>query len=477
MLPQAFTDRMQQMLGEEYPPFLRTFEEKNNQALRLNPLKGEKQHFLDLAPFSLTQVPWTEYGYYYEEKDRPGKHPWHEAGVYYIQEASAMAPAVFLEAAPGEKILDLCAAPGGKSTQIAADMKGQGILICNEIHPARAKILSENIERMGIRNALVLNHAPDVLAEHFPKYFDRILVDAPCSGEGMFRKNEEAASEWSQENVNLCAQRQDEILDYAAEMLAEGGRLVYSTCTFSPEENEGSISRFLKRHPEFFIVPVRSNRKNSMAETAAAGAVSAAEKAGMAAGRPEWTDRPAKGIEETLRLWPHKLKGEGHYLAVLEKDGVKGAGECTDRYGYEKGLSEKDCPEWLTFKKEALNCELSGVLLRFGEQVYLAPPYTPALKGLKVLRPGLHLGTLKKHRLEPAHALALALDSREAKQTLELPEGLKGAGDYLRGLTFPAQEKTGWYLLTADGYSLGWGKAAGGIMKNHYPKGLRRNWQ
>lgn len=466
MLPQAFTDRMQQMLGEEYPLFLRTFEEKNNQALRLNPLKGEKQHFLDLAPFSLTQVPWTEYGYYYEEKDRPGKHPWHEAGVYYIQEASAMAPAVFLEAAPGEKILDLCAAPGGKSTQIAADMKGQGILICNEIHPARAKILSENIERMGIRNALVLNHAPDVLAEHFPKYFDRILVDAPCSGEGMFRKNEEAASEWSQENVNLCAQRQDEILDYAAEMLAEGGRLVYSTCTFSPEENEGSISRFLKRHPEFFVVPA-SSICSGVADKAA----------NMEAGHPEWIDQPAEGIEETLRLWPHKLKGEGHYLAILKKNGVNEKKERLCRYGYEKGLSEKDCPEWLTFKKEALNCELSGVLLRFGEQVYLAPPYTPALKGLKVLRPGLHLGTLKKHRLEPAHALALALDSREAKQTLELPEGLKGAGDYLRGLTFPAQEKTGWYLLTADGYSLGWGKAAGGIMKNHYPKGLRRNWQ
>lgn len=475
MLPQAFTDRMQQMLGEEYPPFLHAFEEDNNQALRMNPLKGERQRFLELAPFSLTSVPWEENGYYFEAGDRPGRHPWHEAGVYYIQEASAMAPVTLLEAAPGEKVLDLCAAPGGKSTQIGAAMRGQGLLICNEIHPARAKILSENIERMGIRNALVLNQAPDKLAEHFPAYFDRILVDAPCSGEGMFRKNEEAISEWSPENVSLCAQRQDEILDDAAKMLAAGGRLVYSTCTFAPEENEGSISRFLERHPEFSIVPVRSAARNSMTDTAADVAASA-EKAGMAAGRPEWINKPAGGIEETLRLWPHKLKGEGHYLAVLEKGGVNDKGERMCRGGYEKGLPEKDCPEWLTFRKASLRLDLPGLLLRFGDQLYLAPEHTPALKGLKVLRPGLHLGTVKKNRLEPAHALALALNPQEAKQTMELPDGLRGAGAYLRGLTFPAQGKNGWYLLTTDGYSLGWGKAAGGIMKNHYPKGLRRNW-
>ena len=256
MLPEAFTNRMQKMLKEEYPDFLQSYNETRNQALRLNPLKGDSGRFLDVSSFHLTPVPFAENGYYYEEEDRPGKHPYHEAGVYYIQEASAMLPAQLLDAKPGERVLDLCAAPGGKSTQIGAAMGGEGILICNEIHPARAKILSENIERMGIINAIVVNHSPDVLAQHFPAYFDRILVDAPCSGEGMFRKNEEACSEWSPENVTMCAERQDEILDYAAQMLAVGGRLVYSTCTFAPEEDEGSVSRFLKRHPEFSVVPV-----------------------------------------------------------------------------------------------------------------------------------------------------------------------------------------------------------------------------
>ena len=222
MLPLAFVERMKKMLGEEFPSFLASYEETKSQALRLNPLKGEGRRFLELSPFSLSPVPWEENGFYFEEADRPGKHPYHEAGVYYIQEASAMVPAMLLDAQPGERILDLCAAPGGKSTQIAAAMRGEGILVCNEIHPKRAGILSENIERMGVRNAIVVNHSPDELAIRFPGYFDRVLVDAPCSGEGMFRKNADACGQWSAENVRLCAGRQDEILDCAAGMLKEG---------------------------------------------------------------------------------------------------------------------------------------------------------------------------------------------------------------------------------------------------------------
>ena len=229
MLPQEFENRMKKMLGEEYPDFAASYDRERFQSLRLNPLKADREKFLEQAPFSLSPVPWAEYGFYYESSEQPGKHPYHDAGVYYIQEPSAMAPAEYLDAEPGEKILDLCAAPGGKSTQIAVKMRGKGILVCNEIHPARAKILSENVERMGIRNAIVLNETPQKLAEHFTEYFDRILVDAPCSGEGMFRKNETACEEWSMENVRLCAERQDEILDCAASMLRPGGRLVYST--------------------------------------------------------------------------------------------------------------------------------------------------------------------------------------------------------------------------------------------------------
>ena len=454
MLPEAFTDRMQKMLGEEYPAFLQSYEETKKQSLRINCLKGRKENFLENCPFSLSPVAWEENGFYYEESDRPGKHPYHEAGVYYIQEASAMVPVTYLDPKPGERILDLCAAPGGKSTQIAAAMQGEGLLVCNEIHPARAKILSENIERMGVRNALVVNHSPNELAKHFQGYFDAILVDAPCSGEGMFRKNDDAQNEWSPENVTMCSERQDEVLMYAAQMLSPGGRLVYSTCTFAPEENEGSISRFLKEHVEFSIVPVE-------------------KKVGMMSGNPAWTNEPTEGIEKTIRLWPHKIKGEGHYVAVLQKEGSLPVHLA--RYHFEKGISEKECKEYFEFKKEYIKINLDGALLKFGEQLYLVPEEIPLLKGLKVLRPGLHLGTLKKNRFEPSHSLALALKPEEVMQWEELPSGEAVVEKYLSGQTFETQKK-GWCLITTDGYSIGWGKGAGGVMKNHYPKGLRKTW-
>lgn len=454
MLPEAFTHRMQEMLKEEYPEFIQSYEEPFIQALRLNPLKGESGRFLELSPFLLTPVIWEKDGYYYGGEDKPGKHPYHEAGVYYIQEASAMLPAHLLEAQPGERILDLCAAPGGKSTRIGADMAGQGVLICNEIHPVRAKILSENVERMGIVNAIVVNHSPDELAKCFYEYFHRILVDAPCSGEGMFRKNKEARGEWSPENVHMCAVRQDEILEQAASMLLPGGRLVYSTCTFAPEENEGTINRFLQNHPEFSIRPVPLLN-------------------GMSAGRPEWIEHSAEGIENTIRLWPHRFRGEGHFAAVLQKAGKLPDGNCVGLDG-ERGIQEKELREYTAFREEYLRKELKGTLIRFGEQLYLLPVGAPGLKGLKVLRPGLHLGTLKKNRFEPSHALALALQPGEAVNVVEL-SSRELAERYISGQTFET-EASGWCLLCLDGYSLGWGKASAGIMKNHYPKGLRKSW-
>ena len=464
MLPQAFTERMKKMLGEEYSLFLKSYEENKNQSLRFNPLKGERESFLLEMPFQLSPVPWSKNGFYYEEGDRPGKHPYHEAGAYYIQEASAMAPAQALMALPGERILDLCAAPGGKSTQLAADMQGEGILICNEIHPARAKILSENIERMGVCNAIVTNHSPDELAERFPEYFDKILVDAPCSGEGMFRKNPEAAEEWSPENVEMCAARQDEILDQAAAVLCPGGRLVYSTCTFAPEENEGSVSRFIKRHPDFSLLPVKKYE-------------------GMGNGVSEWVNEPAAGIENTVRLWPHRLKGEGHFFALLQKEGEKpeqgirhSQSHLTGKEGRagKSCLTKEECREFTAFREEYIKRPLSGILVRFGEQLYLMPQDGPSLDRLKVLRPGLHLGTFKKNRFEPAHALALSLKKEEVKLFLELSAKEERTAAYLRGETISAEGEKGWRLILADGFSLGWGKAVSGIMKNHYPKGLRR---
>lgn len=446
---------MEQMLGDEYKAFLDTFDQERYQALRLNALKkGANAGFAHLF-----KVPWAENCFYYEASDQPGKHPYHEAGVYYIQEPSAMAPAELLDVRPGERILDLCAAPGGKSTQIAAKLAGEGFLLCNEINSARAKILSENVERMGIVNAYVTNETPAHLAELFPEYFDKVLVDAPCSGEGMFRKNEAACEEWSLENVELCAKRQDEILDCAARMLKPGGRLVYSTCTFAPAENEGSVSRFLERWPEFNLIPI--------------------EKEVFGGEGCDGT----QNLACTLRLWPHKIKGEGHFAAVFKK-----AGELPEGYGrnstngFVTGVSDKELEEYRQFCQETfIKGELpflqrqETAYIKFGDNIYLVSARMPSVKGLKVLRPGLHIGTLKKNRFEPSHALALALSPEDVKYVRNLDSKENTVMAYLNGQTFPAEGEKGWYLICVDGFSIGWGKLAGGIMKNHYPRGLRIN--
>ena len=482
MLPAEFADRMKQMLGNEYEEFEACYDREKYRALRFNPLKGEVSAFLKQAPFSLTAVPWSEYGYYYDAEDTPGKHPYHEAGVYYIQEPSAQTPAALLEARPGERVLDLCSAPGGKATQIAAVMKGQGLLICNEYVASRAKILSENIERMGIRNALVLNETPQKLASVFAGYFHRIMVDAPCSGEGMFRKNEEAYTEWSPENVQMCADRQDEILEAAAGMLLPGGRMVYSTCTFAPLENECAIARFLQKNQDFTVKNVFSMEMQSERESLL--------KMGMQAGNPEWAEAEMGALDEnikeqlkrSIRLFPHKIKGEGHFVAVLEKKGTmsEAADKIFSRNGVEKTVTIKDYKEYEAFLKTEIKADWllqtqKAPYLRFGDQLYQIPEQMPGLKGLKVLRPGLHLGTILKNRFEPSHALALALRPEEVTHTWNLDGSSAEAISYLKGGTFPAEGEKGWYLITVDGYSIGWGKLAGGIMKNHYPKGLRKN--
>lgn len=453
MLPIEFENRMKGMLGEDYEAFLSSYDKKGRQSLRVNTLKVEKESFLSEKKFSFDPVAWCETGFYYGDGEQPGKYPYHEAGVYYIQEASAMAPGVYLEAQPGERILDLCAAPGGKSTQAACMLQGEGLLVCNEIHPARARILSENIERMGVRNALVTNETPQALRKAFPLYFDRILVDAPCSGEGMFRKKEEARQEWSLENVELCAERQREILQCAVDMLKPGGRLVYSTCTFAPSENEDIIGWLLKNYPDFKTKEVK-------------------KWDGMADGEPAWMEEPTEEIRKTLRLWPHRLQGEGHYVAVLERNL---SGTVRKEPALEKGIQEKECREYFEFAKEYLTIPPKGKLLRFGEQLYIVPGELVSLRGLRVLRPGLHLGTMKKNRFEPSHALALALKPSEVKNSLRLPAEGKEIRAYLRGETFPAEGEKGWYLICAGDYSIGWGKLSGGVMKNHYPKGLRKN--
>ena len=429
MLPEAFLERIKHQLGGEYDAFLASLERPRAVALRFNPLKGKAPSL----PFVCEPVPWEPQGYYYDPESRPGLHVYHEAGVYYLQEASAMAPVALLDPQPGEKICDLCAAPGGKTTQIAGRMGGEGFLLCNEINPKRAKILSRNIERMAVANALVTNEHPANLADRFPGFFDRVLVDAPCSGEGMFRKEEDAVTDWSQETVEMCARRQAEILHSAARMVRPGGRLVYSTCTFAPEEDEQAVAAFLEAHPEFtpdiietpWFVPVENGGH---------------------------------------RMWPHKLLGEGHFAAVLKKTG-----------GEEEDIpllsGEKLPKEWISFARE-LGIRLPpGKAVSFGQNLFWAPEETPDLRRLKVMRPGLELGTVKKDRFEPAHALALWLTECLCEESFapDSPE----IAEYLHGNVIPSK-KQGWCLVKAGDFSIGWGKGDKTVLKNHYPKGLRR---
>ena len=429
MLPEAFLQRMEAQLGSEYPAFLESLERPRAVALRFNPLKGERP----VLPFVGAPVPWEPEGFYYDPETRPGLHVYHEAGVYYLQEASAMAPVALLDPKPGERVCDLCAAPGGKTTQIAGRMLGQGFLVCNEINPKRAKILSRNIERMGVANALVTNEHPETLASRFPGFFDRVLVDAPCSGEGMFRKEEAAVTDWSQETVRMCARRQREILDSAARLVRPGGRLVYSTCTFAPEEDEETVAAFLEAHPEFTPEPVEA----------------------------PWF---VPGENASYRMWPHKLLGEGHFAAVLRK--TQGESEDIPACPGEK------CPKaWESFAKELDITLPEGKAVSFGQSLYWAPMELPELNRLKVLRPGLELGTERKGRFEPAHALALWLKTCAVTESFppESPE-MKA---YLHGDVVPSGKK-GWCLVQAGGYAIGWGKGDGSVLKNHYPKGLRR---
>ena len=428
-LPPAYQHQIEALLKAEAPAFWSAMEQPPRRALRLSTEKLDRSHLTTLTTWPLTPVPWEPLGLLYPEEAHPGTHPLHAAGAYYIQEPSAMLPARLLSPLPDERVLDLCAAPGGKTTQLAALMENTGLLIANEIHPARAKILSENVERLGCSSCIVLNEAPERLAERFPFFFDKILVDAPCSGEGMFRKDPEAVKEWTEETNRLCAERQQKILSSAAEMLIPGGRLAYSTCTFSPLENEEVIRAFLSSHPDFALL------------------------------REE-------------RIWPHKAPGEGHFAALLERTG-------------EARASLPPIPEKparlpgtvLPFFRDLLT-DLSVLPLERAflskDQLYLRPAACPDLSGLKVLRPGLHLGTLKKDRIEPAHALSHALPAAAFARVLPLSE--EEAKRFLGGEALPTDLSPGWGVAAFAGLPLGFGKSTGTRFQNHYPKGLRRTY-
>lgn len=445
VLPRDFLEDMQSLLGDEYEQFLASYSDEKKQALRINTLKSDYDTVS--KEFALSPVPWCKDSYYYDENERPGKSVLHEGGAFYIQEPSASAVVENLGVKAGETILDLCAAPGGKSTQIAAKMQGSGVLVANEIIPFRAKILSQNIERLGVKNCIVTCESPQRLAEKYAGVFDRILVDAPCSGEGMFRKNPLAVSEWSRDNVKACKTRQLDILDCAVKLLANGGRIVYSTCTFSKEENEEVIDAFLTKYEEFEVLP--SQYQFSQGYPIEGGAHNAQ-------------------LARTSRIFPHKHGGEGHFFAVLQK---KGEAEKAYYPRYKAKVDKKTLALYGAWERENLNVQFEANAL-FGQNLYCVPESAPDFDRIKVERAGLCLGELKKDRFEPAHALAMALNSDEVRRVTELNE--EQAARYLAGEGVESDVK-GWTVITYNGVSLGWGKGDGNYIKNHYPKGLRKS--
>lgn len=457
-LPIEFEKKMKAFLGDEWDDFLYSYDNNRFQALRFNTLKvqspEERMRILKTLKISSDKkVSWANEAYYFDENVRPGKHPYHEMGLYYIQEPSAMSAAALLAPKPGMRVLDLCAAPGGKSTQLATYLGDSGLLVSNEINTQRSRILSQNIERMGIKNAIVTNEDSFVLASHFPGFFNAIQVDAPCSGEGMFRKLPEAIEQWSMENVAICAARQKEILDNAAVMLKPGGTIVYSTCTFSKEENEDVIEYFLEKHSDFTL-------------------------------------------EEMERFWPHKVDGEGHFVAKLVRRGSVDTGFKSDRQTKKiknnknrknetkPALTKENMKLLSEFLDETISDDMAALiknsrLVMFGEQLYRLPDMEVDIKGLKVQRAGLHIGEFKKQRFEPSHSLALALKLSEAKNVVKLTCDNPQTIGFFNGQSVmlsdeqAAECKKGWALVCVDGYPAGWGKVNGTQVKNHYPKGLR----
>lgn len=430
-LPKAFVEKMKKQLPEnEREAFFACYEKKPFKGVRLNPLKGGRYELTALLPFLKQPIPWEENGFY-TEAEKLGANPFHFAGVFYSQEPSAMSVAPLLEVKPGERVLDLCSAPGGKGTQLACVMEGKGIIVLNEPISSRAKILSQNVERLGIENAVVCNEYPKALAEKFAGYFDKILVDAPCSGEGMFRKNaDEALTEWSEENVKLCVDRQAEILDCATKMLKNGGRLAYSTCTFSYEEDEGQVCDYLQKHPEMRLI-------------------------------------------KQEKLYPHKVDGEGHFVAVFERIAEGELSRVREEKSTISKSAEKAYREFETkfFKEErfARLHEANGVLYAIPEDAF-------DWSGLHVLRVGVRLGEMKNGRFEPSHALAMRSKKDACKNVVDLSVGDLRVEKYLRGETLDIENvRDGWCLVCVEGYPLGLGKAVAGTVKNHLPKGLRKN--
>ena len=497
-LPKLFEDRMRKLLGEEYETYLECYQKPHYGGVRVNTLKSTPEDFERICPFAIKRIPWVKNGYFYDTKEQPAKHPYYYGGLYYIQEPSAMTPASLLPINPGDRVLDVCAAPGGKSTELGARLQGEGVLVSNDISNSRAKALLKNIELFGIRNALVLSEAPNKLVDYFEGYFDKILIDAPCSGEGMFRKSPAIMKNWEQYGVDYYNKLQKEIILFAARMLKPGGYLLYSTCTFSPEENEGTIAFLMEQYPEFHVVKSLPEENEQIQNEV--------HYEGFDQGKPHWLDelsnppliseeRKAE-LKNCIRLWPHKIDGEGHFITLLHKNaeesiasgkypisnekdikpykGSKYTAGVVNQNGAGKNKSIIS-EEALEFIKELRFPVKEELLHVHEERLYLLPEGLPELKGLRIMRQGLLLGEMKKQRFEPSQALACALTTKDYDKQLRLKADDPNVIRYLKceSIELTEELKDGWYLVCVEELPLGWLKAAKGSYKNKYLPGWR----
>lgn len=457
-LPIEFEEKMRCLLGDEFDEYIKCYDAPRYYGLRVNTQKISVKDFLKICPFEVTPIPWIENGFYYDgEQISPAKHPYYYAGLYYLQEPSAMTPANRLPVEPGDKVLDVCAAPGGKATELGAKLQREGVLIANDISSSRAKGLLKNLEVFGIGNMLVLSEEPGKLENYFPEFFDKILIDAPCSGEGMFRKDKKMVKAWEEHGPAFFSKLQRSIITQSARMLKPGGIMLYSTCTFDALENEGTIEYLLKEFPEFRILEMQSYE-------------------GFAQGRPEFIESGNPDLSKTVRIFPHKMKGEGHFLALLQK------GEPEEALpGSKSAMSsgKKKIPEDIQEFFQNVSWQLQPERLDIhGERVYYMPENLPDMRGIRFLRTGLLLGELKKNRFEPSQALAMYLKKSEFAHTINLTAEDERITRYLKGETIEVDDLTdanenGWQLVCVDGYPLGWGKLNRGTLKNKYLPGWR----
>jgi len=443
-LPLIFEKEMRLLLQDQYSDFIKSYHKPRHFGLRVNPLKVGDD-FVDKMSFELRKIPWCDQGYYYEENNRPGKDAYYMAGCYYIQEPSAMMVGMAVNAKPGDKIIDLCAAPGGKTTHLAAMMENHGLIVSNDISPSRVRNLNKNIQISGIKNCVVTSEDPIALANAWPGYFDKVLVDAPCSGEGMFRKDPKLIKSWEENGPDDFVPIQRSILASAHRLLKNGGTLTYSTCTFNMKENEYRIAEFLKAYPQYELVelerilPVSNGFSN---------------------------DRLDKSLERTKRLWPHLHEGEGHFVAQLLK-------------------KDEDFEKPIPILKPLISIEAKDAFQNFSksigyepevdtlknmhqhmEKIFYMPKGAPETKGLRVFSSGWFLGTYQKNRFEPSQAFACALKPNQIKNKIMLAHDDINVTRYLKGETLSIDVANGWYLVCVDTYSLGWGKVVNHKLRN-----------